>query len=478
MNRKMVVYMTGQIVGVEGLCILLSSLISLFYGERHSFIALLISALIAGAIFLISTLFKPKNQVIFAKEGFVTVALAWLLLSAIGALPFYFSGEIKGYINCFFEAASGLTTTGASIVENVEVLSHGILFWRSFTHWIGGMGVLVLVLALLPNANGRTIHMARAEMPGPVVGKLTPKIKDTAKILYVIYIALTALLAILLLLGGMDPFESVLHAFGTAGTGGFGIKNDSVASYSPYIQWVLAVFMLVFSVNFNLYYMILIHRASTAFKSEEFWTLIGIAVFATTAIALNVRSLFANVGDTVRHSFFQVVSVMSTTGFSTANINEWPVFAKSVILLLMFGGGCAGSTAGGMKISRVILLVKLIYHRLKHMIHPRSVKAVKFEGKTVDADTLDGVSAYLAVYVLCIAVLFLILSLEPFGIEDNLSVAVSVFNNVGPAYGVASANYSAYSLLSKTAMSFAMIFGRLEIYPMLIMFCPSVWKNK
>lgn len=477
MNRKMVIYMTGQIVGVEGLCILLSSFVSLAWGEK-SFFALLISAAIAGVLFLISMLFKPKNQVIFAKEGFVTVALAWLLLSAIGALPFYLSGEIQGYINCFFEASSGLTTTGASIVENVEALSNGILFWRSFTHWIGGMGVLVLVLAILPSANGRTIHMARAEMPGPVVGKLTPKIKDTAKILYIIYIALTLLLAILLIIGGMDPFESVLHAFGTAGTGGFGIKNDSVASYSPYLQWVLAIFMLVFSVNFNLYYMVLIHRASTAFKSEEFWALIGIALASTGAIALNINSLCANFGDAVRHSFFQVSSVMSTTGFTTVNLNGWPVFAKSVLLLLMFGGGCAGSTAGGLKISRVILLVKLICHRLKHMIHPRSVKAVKFEGKTVDADTLDGVSSYLAVYAVCLCILFLILSIEPFGIEDNLSAAVSTFNNVGPAYGVATANYVAYSGLSKIAMSFAMIFGRLEIYPMLIMFSPGVWRNK
>ena len=477
MNKKMVIYTTGQIVGVEGLCMLLSAGVSLVYREKSGF-WLLVSAAIAGAIFLLSLLFKPKDQVIFAKEGFVTVALSWVLLSAVGALPFFLSREIPNYIDCFFETSSGLSTTGASIVDHVERLSHGILFWRSFTHWIGGMGVLVLVLAIAPSVSGRTIHMARAEMPGPVVGKLTPKIRDTAKILYIIYIVLTFLLAVMLMFGGMDVFESVVHAFGTAGTGGFGIKSDSVASYSPYIQWVLTIFMLVFSVNFNLYYMILIRRAASAFKSEEFWTMLALAAVSAAAVGFSIRPLYHTTGETVRHSLFQVASILSTTGFTTANIAAWPDLAKSVLLLLMFVGGCAGSTAGGMKMSRVMLLIKLIHHRVRHMLHPRSVKAVKFEGKTVDSDTLDGVASYLAVYVLCIAILFLILSFEPFGIEDNLSAAVSTFNNVGPAYGVASSSYSAYSWVSKLAMSFAMIFGRLEIYPMLIMFSPSTWRNK
>lgn len=473
----MVIYTTGQIVGVEGLCMLLSAGVSLVYREKSGF-WLLVSAAIAGAIFLLSLLFKPKDQVIFAKEGFVTVALSWVLLSAVGALPFFLSREIPNYIDCFFETSSGLSTTGASIVVHVERLSHGILFWRSFTHWIGGMGVLVLVLAIAPSVSGRTIHMARAEMPGPVVGKLTPKIRDTAKILYIIYIVLTFLLAVMLMFGGMDVFESVVHAFGTAGTGGFGIKSDSIASYSPYIQWVLTIFMLVFSVNFNLYYMILIRRAASAFKSEEFWTMLALAAVSAAAVGFSIRPLYHTAGETVRHSLFQVASILSTTGFTTANIAAWPDLAKSVLLLLMFVGGCAGSTAGGMKMSRVMLLIKLIHHRVRHMLHPRSVKAVKFEGKTVDSDTLDGVASYLAVYVLCIAILFLILSFEPFGIEDNLSAAVSTFNNVGPAYGVASSSYSAYSWVSKLAMSFAMIFGRLEIYPMLIMFSPSTWRNK
>ena len=473
----MVIYTTGQIVGVEGLCMLLSAGVSLAYREKSGF-WLLVSAAIAGAIFLLSLLFKPKDQVIFAKEGFVTVALSWVLLSAVGALPFFLSREIPNYIDCFFETSSGLSTTGASIVDHVERLSHGILFWRSFTHWIGGMGVLVLVLAIAPSVSGRTIHMARAEMPGPVVGKLTPKIRDTAKILYIIYIVLTFVLAFLLVLGGMDVFESVVHAFGTAGTGGFGVKSDSIASYSPYIQWVLTIFMLIFSVNFNLYYMILIHRAASAFKSEEFWAMIALVAVSAAAVGFSIRPLYHTTGETARHSMFQVAAIISTTGYTTANITAWPDLAKSVLLLLMFVGGCAGSTAGGMKMSRVMLLIKLIHHRVRHMLHPRSVKAVKFEGKTVDSDTLDGVASYLAVYVLCIAILFLILSFEPFGIEDNLSAAVSTFNNVGPAYGVAASSYSAYSWVSKLAMSFAMIFGRLEIYPMLIMFSPSTWRNK
>ena len=456
---------------------LLSAGVSLIYREKSG-IWLLVSAAIAGALFLLSLLFKPKDQVIFAKEGFVTVALSWVLLSAVGALPFYLSREIPNYIDCFFETSSGLSTTGASIVDNVEMLSHGILFWRSFTHWIGGMGVLVLVLAIAPSATGRTIHMARAEMPGPVIGKLTPKIRDTAKVLYIIYIVLTFVLALLLMLGGMDAFESTVHAFGTAGTGGFGIKSDSIASYSSYIQWVIAVFMLIFSVNFNLYYMIIIHRATSALKSEEFWAMIALVAVSATAIGFNIRPLYHSVGETARHSLFQVSAIMSTTGYTTANITAWPDLSKSILLLLMFIGGCAGSTAGGIKISRAMLLIKLIHHRVRHMLHPRSVKAVKFEGKTVDTDTLDGVSSYLAVYVLCVAILFLILSFEPFGIEDNLSAAVSTFNNVGPAYGVAASSYSAYSWVSKLSMSFAMIFGRLEIYPMLIMFSPSTWRNK
>ncbi len=479
MNKKMVIYTTGQIVGVEGLCILLSAAVSLIYREKSG-LYLLASAAIAGVIYLVSLLFKPKDQTFFAKEGFVTVALSWLVMSLVGALPFYFCrGQFSSYVDCFFETASGLTTTGASILVNVEALDKGILFWRSFTHWIGGMGVLVLVLAIAPGASGRTIHMARAEMPGPVIGKLVPKMKDTAKILYIIYLALTVLLILLLLAGGdMDLFESVVHAFGTAGTGGFGVRNDSIASYNLYTQWVLTIFMLVFTVNFNLYYLILARKVSTALKSRELWVMCGIVLVSSVIIGVNIYGYYGNVGDSVSKAFFQVASILSTTGYTTASITVWPNLSKSVLFMLMFIGGCAGSTAGGLKISRLILIIKQIKSRIKHTLHPRGVNIVKFEGKTVDDDTLNGVTAYLAVYILCFLILFFILSFEHFGIEDNLSAAAATFNNVGPAYGVASSSYEAYSALSKIAMSFAMLLGRLEIYPLLIIFSPSTWNNR
>ncbi len=476
MNHKMIVHTTGMIIGVESICLLLSSLISLIYGEAHG-MYLLIAALIAGAVFGITRFFKPKDQTFFAKEGFVTVAFSWLFLSLIGALPFCLSGEIPSYIDCFFETASGLSTTGASILDDVTALSHGMLFWRSLTHWIGGMGVLVLVLAVVPSATGRTIHMARAEMPGPTVGKLVPKMKDTAKILYIIYLVLTAVMAVLLACGGLSMFDSVLLAFGTAGTGGFGVLNDSIASYSSYIQWVITVFMFIFGINFNLFYLILIGKFSSAIKSRELWVYSGIVLVSSVAITVNLLSTFD--GSAPRHAFFQVASIISTTGYSTCTIDALPAFSKGLIFILMFFGGCAGSTAGGLKISRIMLLFKVIDNRIKHILHPHNVKAIKFEGKTVDEDTANGVCVYFALYILCMAVLFLLLSLiEPFGLESNLTATVSTFNNVGPAYGAAASSYSAYSGLSKTFMSFAMLLGRLEIYPILITLSPSTWIKK
>ena len=478
MNRKVVFYTTGQIIGVEGLCMLLSAGVSLIYKE-YSGIYLLISAFTAEAIYFLTWLFRPKKDenVIFAKEGFVTVALSWIVMSLIGALPFYISGEIPDYIDCFFETASGLSTTGASILDNVEALSHGMLFWRSFTHWIGGMGVLVLVLAIAP-ASGRTIHMARAEMPGPVIGKLVPKMKDTAKILYIMYLILTVVLTCLLMLGGMSAFESIVHAFGTAGTGGFGVKPDSIASYSNYIQWVITVFMLLFGVNFNLYYLMLVRHFSQALKSSELWCYIGIVVAFTVAITINVFPLYNNFGDSIRNSAFQVASIISTTGYSTVSINDLPQFSKGLLFILMFFGGCAGSTAGGLKISRVMLLFKSIGSKLKSTLYPRTVNTVKFEGKKVENETVNGVAIYFAIYMVCIAALFIVLSIQPFGLESNITATVSTFNNVGPAYGIAASSYSAYSGISKLCMSFAMLLGRLEIYPLLILFSPSTWIKK
>ena len=478
MNFKMIFHMLGKILTLEGVLMTLPLLVSVLYKE-HCLSAFLIAigiALVLGIALL--KFFRPKDRVIFAKEGFILVALTWIASSVVGALPFVISGEIPSFVDAFFETVSGFTTTGATILTDVEVMSHGLLFWRSFTHWIGGMGVLVLMIALLPSDSGRTIHILRAEMPGPVVGKLVPKARDTAKILYYIYLGMTAVQIILLLLGGMNLFDSVVHTFGTAGTGGFGIRADSMASFSPYIQWVITIFMLLFGVNFNLYYMILLRRFKHVFKSEEFWCYLGIVGISTVLIAWNIFSVMPGVGDAIRHSSFQVASFMTTTGYTTVDYNTWPGFSKVILILLMFVGGCAGSTAGGLKVSRVVLLWKSIRRNLRELLHPHSVGVVRFEGKTVEDDTLRSVNVYFAVYCLLMAGTFLLLSLEPFSIETNLTATISCINNIGPAFGEAAASYAIYSPFSKVLLSIAMLLGRLEIYPLIIFFIPYAWRRK
>lgn len=471
----MIIHTSGQILGVGALCLLASSLVSLIYSEISG-VWLLLTAIIAGILYGISLFFKPKDSVFFAKEGLVTVALAWIILSLVGALPFYLSGEIPSYVDSLFETVSGLTTTGATILDDPQVLSHGNMFWRSFCHWIGGMGVLVLLVALLPQASGRAIHMLRAEMPGPIVDKLVPKAKQTARILYFIYIFLTILLFFLLILGKMPVFESAIHALGTAGTGGFGVYADSLTSYSPYCQWVITIFMLIFGINFNLFFLCLIGRFSISLKSQELWSYIGIVLAATVAIALNIRHTFSGFGESLRHAAFQVCSYISTTGFNTANTNAWPSLSKVILLMLMFLGACAGSTAGGLKISRFIILIKAVHKRIRQVLYPRTVKAVKFEGKSLDEEQITAVLAYFAIYSLCIASLFIIVSFEPFSMETNLSAVVSVFNNIGPLFGELS-TFAPYSVFTKLLLSFAMLLGRLEIYPLIILFMPATWKR-
>lgn len=477
MNYKSVFKMTGRMIGVEGILLLLSALVALLYREFPAFFSLLIGAALAIILFLCSLFFKSEDRII-AKEGFLTVALSWILMSLIGALPFTVSGEIPSYIDAVFETVSGLTTTGATILTDVEKLSHGILFWRSLTHWIGGMGIIVLVLALLPSGSGRSMYMARAEMPGPSVSKLVPKLKDTAIILYAIYVALTFLEILFLVFGGMNLFESAVHAFGTAGTGGFGVHNDSIASYSPYIQWVITAFMLLFAVNFNLYFFLLLRSFSAAFKNEELWLFGGIVIVAATAITINIYPLYHSVSDAIRNGLFQVASIISTTGYTTANIDQWPNLSKGILFALMFIGGCAGSTAGGMKVSRLLLMLKMIKNSFVRMLHPHSVKAVTVDGKAVDSETLNGVSVYFMLYMLCMVILFLLLSFEKFDLTSNLTATVTTFNNVGPAYGAGASGFACYSVFSKIAMSLAMLLGRLEIYPILICFSPSMWVKK
>ncbi len=480
MNRRMIVYMVGQIVKMEAAALLLPALVALIYRESCLWGILATIAIALIVSFTLTLIFRPKSHVIYAREGFVIAGLSWLALSAVGALPFVISGEIPHYVDAFFETVSGFTTTGASILTDVEAMSHGLLFWRSFTHWIGGMGVLVLIMAIVPSVSGRNMHVLRAEMPGPMIGKLMPRIRDTAKILYIIYLVMTVVLAIFLFAGGMSVFESLVHAMGTAGTGGFGIKADSVASYSPYLQWVLAIGMMLFGINFNLYYLILIRHFRTAIKSRELWLYLGIIAVATGIIASNVHGYFNTVEETVRAAFFQVSSIITTSGFATTDFNLWPTLSKSVLLLLMFCGACAGSTGGGFKISRIQLLFGAVKRDLRRLLHPRSVGVIKMEGKRLDESVISGTSAYLALYLLLFVAGFLLISFEPFSIETNFSAMASCFNNIGPALDAAGpmSNYAAYSPFSKIILSFAMLFGRLELYPLLFVLIPSTWTKK
>ena len=480
MNYRMIFYTTGKILQVNSLLLMLPAVVSLIYRESCVFSFLLAAVISVTVGFIISLIFKPKNHLIYAKEGFVIVSLTWILLSLIGALPFVLSGEIPFFFDAFFETVSGFTTTGASILTDIEKLSNGLLFWRSFTHWIGGMGVLVFVMAFIPNVSDRSIHLMRAEMPGPIVGKLVPRIRDTAKILYIIYIVLTLVEVVMLCAGGMSVFEGLLHSFGTAGTGGFGVKADSIGGYSPYIQWVIAIFMLIFGVNFNLYYLILIRRFRSAIKSSELWAYICIVLFSVSAISFNIYPMYKNIEEVLRQAAFQVSSIITTTGYATTDFNNWPVLSKGILMLLTISGGCAGSTAGGFKISRIVILFKMIRKEIRRLIHPHSVDTVKFEGKALDNQTLYGVGAYLAMYSICAVSIFLLLCIEPFDIETTLTAMLACFNNVGPGLGAVgpSSSFADFSAFSKLILSFAMLLGRLEIFPLIIALNPSTWKKR
>ncbi len=480
MNRRMVLNTVGHIILAEAALLLLPAIVSVIYLEEcvWSFLITIGIALVLGLVFKFTS--NPGNKVIYAKEGFVIVTYAWILMSAIGALPFFLSGEIPSYVDAFFETVSGFTTTGASILTDVEAMSKGLLFWRSFTHWIGGMGVIVFVMAIIPNIADRSMHIMKAEVPGPTVGKLVPKARDTAKILYLIYMALTVIMFVMLLFGDMNVFESAVHAFGTAGTGGFGIKADSIGSYSPYTQWVITAFMFVFSINFNLYYLILLRKFKPVLKSTELWFFLGLVFVSITVITLNISPMYVTFEETLRYSSFQVATIISTSGFATTNFNTWPSLSKAILLMLMVVGGCAGSTAGGLKNARVVMLIKTIHRELKKLLHPRSVRAVSMESKRVDEQTLGGVTSYFAMYVMCIIGIFVLLSIEPFGIETNLSATLACFNNIGPGFGAVGpiGSYADYSIFSKLLLSLAMLLGRLEIFPLILGLNPLVWKKR
>ena len=480
MNKKIVLSILGKILWAEAILLVLPLIVSLIYGNGCT-VAFLITIAVAVAIALPLIIFcKTENKRIYSKEGFVIVSLAWIIMSVIGTLPFVISGEIPSFIDAFFETVSGFTTTGASILTDVEGMSEGLLFWRSFTHWLGGMGVLVFVLALSQELPDRSIHIMRAEMPGPIVDKLVPKAKETAKILYLIYIVLTLAEIVVLVLCKMPLFDAIVHTFGTAGTGGFGIKADSIGSYSPVIQWVIAAFMFIFGINFNLFYLIILKRIKSVFRSSELWVYVGVAVAACALITLNIYDSCEGLSEALRLSAFQVSSVMTTTGYATADFNLWPGFARTLLLVLMLMGACAGSTAGGLKVSRVIILVKGMRRELHRLLHPRSVRALKLEGKRIDEQTLSSANSYLTVYIASMVAIFLLLSLDNFDIETNFSATVACFNNIGPGLGAVgpAGNFAEYSVFSKLILTAAMLLGRLEIFPLLLCFSPATWLKK
>ena len=476
MNYRVISYILGWVLAIEGLFLAVSAAVGGIYGERAA-LSFLYAALICAALGLPAILKKPRRMAFFMKEGFVTVALCWIVLSIFGALPFVFSGEIPRFTDALFETVSGFTTTGASVVPDVEVLSHCTLFWRSFTHWIGGMGVLVFLLAILPLAGGSQMYLMQAESPGPSVGKLVPKTRHTALILYALYILLSIVEFILLLGGGMTVFDAVTTTFGTAGTGGFGIRNSSIADFSPYVQWVVAVFMMLFGINFNLYFLVLIGRGRQALKSEELRTYLGVIAAATLLIVLNTRAAGVRLGETVRHAFFQVSSIITTTGFATCDFDLWPSLSKCVLVLLMLVGACAGSTGGGIKISRVLILIKRAGEELHKFIFPNSVTKIRLEKKILDREVVHTTSAFLIVYVFIFAISTLLVSAEGHDLETCFTAVAATFNNIGPGLSVVgpTRNFGFFSDFTKYVLIFDMLAGRLELFPMLILFSPRTW---
>ena len=483
MNYKMMGRFIAQILMITGVFMLPALAISVYCGETAAVYAFLLTlgvfALVIGLLMLTC---QGAASAFYAKEGLVCAGASWIVLSLLSCLPFYFSREIPSYMDALFEIVSGFTTTGASVLPAVEPLSKGILYWRSFSHWLGGMGVLVFLLAFTQSGGkgqGFTMHLLRAESPGPNVGKLVPKMRKTAAILYLLYICLTILNVIFLLFGKMPLLEAVCTAFGTAGTGGFGIKNDSIAGYSPYLQNVTTVFMALFGINFSCYYLLLIGNFRSVFKDEELRMYLGILVGATLLIAWNLRGFYPTLGETFRHAAFQVSSIMTTTGFATTDFGRWPAFSQSILLLLMVIGACAGSTGGGLKCARALLLFKGLKRNIHQVLHHRRVQAIRINDQVVGEKVLDNANAYLSAYVIILFLSFLVISLDGYSIGTNFSAVLACFNNIGPGLEAVgpTCNFGGYSALSKLVLILDMLAGRLEIFPILVLFSHSTWKR-
>ncbi len=477
MNKSIVLYIIGWILTVEAGLLSLPIIVAIIYGEKSGY-AFLITLGLCLLIGIPLILHKPKSRIFFSKEGFVSVALGWIVLSIVGALPFYISDEIPSYIDALFEVISGFTTTGSSILKDVEALSYCMLFWRSFTHWIGGMGILVFILAILPLTGGERMHILRAESPGPSIEKLVPKIKTTAIILYALYIGMTLLQILLLSLGNMPMFDAVTLTFGTAGTGGFAIKNSGIASYSIYDQNVITIFMLLFGVNFNIYYLLLFRKFKTAMKSEELRSYFLIVFTAIVLISFNLGGMKGFL-KSIQVTAFQVASVITTTGYATVDFNQWPTFSKSILVVLMFIGACAGSTAGGIKVSRITILFKTVGKELSYLLHKRSIKILKFDGHKIEHETMRSINVFFISYMFLFTVSFIIVSLDNFDFTSSFTAVAATLNNVGPGLEIVGpmGNFSSFSPLSKIVMMIDMLAGRLELFPLILLFSPSTWKK-
>lgn len=479
MNFAIVRYIIGFLLQFEGGFLLLPGIVGLLYGEIKAAASFFISALLSFFIGKLLNWKRPKHMDLYTREGFASVALGWLVLSIFGALPFVFAGDIPNYIDALFETISGFTTTGASILTNVEALSHASLFWRSFTHWIGGMGVFVFIMSIMPLMGGSTMNLMRAESPGPSVSKLVPKVKDTAKILYQIYIGITILEIIILCCCGMSVFDSFTTTFGTVGTGGFGVRNDSITSYSPLIQNVITLFMILSGVNYAAYFCILRKQFKEAFSIEEVKWYFIIILASVGIITLNIQHMYGSLGETIRHAFFQVGSIITTTGFATADFNAWPQLSKTILVTLMFIGACAGSTGGGIKVSRIVILFKAAHKELSMMIHPRLVKKTKMDGHVITHETLRSTNVFISVYFIILFISVLLISIDNFDFTTNFTAVAATLNNIGPGLELVgpTQNFSLFSPFSKCILMFNMLAGRLELFPMLIILLPSCWKK-
>lgn len=478
MNYKIITHTLGQVLKFEAICLSLPLLCSVIYNESNSLVYLICIALTLAAGFLFS-LKSPQNKSMGSREGLISVGLAWIVLSLFGSLPFFLTGAIPNFEDALFETVSGLTTTGASILSDVEALPKSLVFWRSFTHWIGGMGVLVFLVAILPLSGGNNLNLIKAESPGPSVGKLVPKVRTTARLLYIMYIVFTIAEVILLLAGKLSLFDALTLTFGTAGTGGFGILNSGAATYTPYVQYVITIFMILFGVDFSVYFLIFLRKFKGAFQSEEVRTYLGIILVAIILIFINCLKIYPTAEETFRHSAFQVASIITTTGYSTTDFDLWPEFSKTILVILMFIGACAGSTGGGIKVSRIVILIKSVLKQIKLSIHPKSTHKITMSGRLVEHETIRGVNVFLVAYFIIFMLSLLVISIDNFDFTTNFTAITATINNIGPGLAAVgpTQNFGAFSAFSKLVLIFDMLIGRLEIFPLLVLFSPYAWKK-